>query len=98
MIAGAQMAKASRIIGVDIDPAKFETGELFGERGGRGRGRGGSQLAARGCGLARRREVSLSAADVLQKRSNGVFFLLRSSLLRSQLWLRSKTYLSGLLM
>jgi hypothetical protein len=27
------MAKASRIIGVDIDPAKFETGELAVGRG-----------------------------------------------------------------
>jgi hypothetical protein len=30
------MAKASRIIGVDIDPAKFETGKLAVGKGGRG--------------------------------------------------------------
>ncbi|GAQ82963.1 alcohol dehydrogenase class-3 [Klebsormidium nitens] len=30
VIAGAQMAKAARIIGVDIDPAKFETAKKFG--------------------------------------------------------------------
>lgn len=42
VIAGAQMAKASRIIGVDIDPAKFETGELaVGSRAGEGSGTAG---------------------------------------------------------